>query len=191
MEVAISYRNQNSTSPHAVGAASLILGGLVRIDGRRELKGGCFPSARYGCFFPAQQQRNESNRPKPGKAARGSGGTHCDEPNGTGGNTHRRSRGSRNREWRPLPFALSLSKPVLRAHEGPVLRGLPRSLSPRSRGTPPALSLASKPLRKQRVVVIVQGSAVRAGSGGRRGSARPAPHEGVIARPSASDDRQD
>ena len=33
-------------------------------------------------------------------------------------------------------------------------------------------------LRKQRVVVIVQGSAVRAGTGGRRVTPRPAPHEG-------------
>ena len=101
MEVAISHRNQNSTSPHAVGAASLILGGLVRIDGRRGLNGGCFPSAKYGCFFPAQQNRNET-------------------------------------------YQIA-----------------------RSRGMQ------------------------RGGSGGGRGTPRPAPHGGVVARPSASDDRQD
>ena len=45
MEVATSHRNQNSTGPHAVGAASLIVGGMVRIDGQRGLvkqQGGLF-----------------------------------------------------------------------------------------------------------------------------------------------------
>ena len=35
MEVAISHRNQNVTSPHAVGGARLVVGGMVRIDGQR------------------------------------------------------------------------------------------------------------------------------------------------------------
>ena len=37
MEVAISHRNQNSTGPHPVEAASLIVGGMVHIDAQRRL----------------------------------------------------------------------------------------------------------------------------------------------------------
>ena len=37
MEVAISHRNQNSTGPHVDGTASLIVGGMVRIDAQRRL----------------------------------------------------------------------------------------------------------------------------------------------------------
>ena len=37
MEVAISHRNQNSTSPHVDGTASLIVGGMVRIETQRGL----------------------------------------------------------------------------------------------------------------------------------------------------------
>ena len=37
MEVAISHRNQNSTGPHAVRAASPIVGGMVRIEAQRGL----------------------------------------------------------------------------------------------------------------------------------------------------------
>ena len=37
MEIAISHRNQNITDPHAVERASLILVGMVRIDGQRRL----------------------------------------------------------------------------------------------------------------------------------------------------------
>ena len=46
MEVAISHRNHNSTSPHAVGTASLLVGGMVRIDGQRgpvKQQEGLFP----------------------------------------------------------------------------------------------------------------------------------------------------
>ena len=49
MEVAISHRNHNSTGPHAVGTASLLVGGMVRIDGQKGLvmqQGGCFLSAK-------------------------------------------------------------------------------------------------------------------------------------------------
>ena len=37
MEVAISHRNQNNTGPHAVGSASPIVGGMVRIEAQRGL----------------------------------------------------------------------------------------------------------------------------------------------------------
>ena len=37
MEVAISHRNHNSTGPHVDGAASLIVGGMVRIEAQRGL----------------------------------------------------------------------------------------------------------------------------------------------------------
>ena len=37
MEAAISHRNQNITDSHAVGRADVILGGMVRIDGKRRL----------------------------------------------------------------------------------------------------------------------------------------------------------
>ena len=37
MEVAISHRNHNSTGPHAVGTASLLVGGMVRIETQRGL----------------------------------------------------------------------------------------------------------------------------------------------------------
>ena len=46
MAVAISHRNQNSTSPHVDGTASLIVGGMVRIDGQRgpvKQQEGLFP----------------------------------------------------------------------------------------------------------------------------------------------------
>ena len=49
MEVAISHRNHNSTGPHAVGTASLLVGGMVLIDGQKGLvmqQGGCFLSAK-------------------------------------------------------------------------------------------------------------------------------------------------
>ena len=35
MAVTISHRNQNVTSPHAVGGANLVVGGMVCIDGQR------------------------------------------------------------------------------------------------------------------------------------------------------------
>ena len=46
MEVEISHRNQNITGPHAVGRPSLILVGMVRIDGQRlrvKQQGRLFP----------------------------------------------------------------------------------------------------------------------------------------------------
>ena len=57
MEVAISHRNQNSTGPHAVGGASLIVGGIVRIDGQRRLgkhQGGLFPICKKILGFVAK-----------------------------------------------------------------------------------------------------------------------------------------
>ena len=46
MEVAISHRNHNIAGPHPDGTASLIVGGMVRIDGQRGLgqnQGGLLP----------------------------------------------------------------------------------------------------------------------------------------------------
>ena len=57
MEVAIAHRNQNSTGPHAVGGASLIVGGIVRIDGQRRLgkhQGGLFPICKKILGFVAK-----------------------------------------------------------------------------------------------------------------------------------------
>ena len=57
MEVATSHRNQNSTGPHAVGAASLIVGGMVPIDGQRGLvkqQGGLFPLCKKIIGFVAE-----------------------------------------------------------------------------------------------------------------------------------------
>ena len=118
MEVAISHRNQNSTSPHAVGAASLSLGGLVRIDGRRGLK-GVVSLRQIRLFLPRATASKRIKSTEAGECSAGGVAGHiCNGPNGTGGNTHRRSRGGGNPEWRTLPFALSLSKPVLRLSKG-------------------------------------------------------------------------
>ena len=57
MEVAIAHRNQNSTGPHAVEGASLIVGGIVRIDGQRRLgkhQGGLFPLCKKIFRFVAK-----------------------------------------------------------------------------------------------------------------------------------------
>ena len=46
MEVAISHRNHNIAGPHPDGTASLIVGGMVRIEGQRGLgqyQGGLLP----------------------------------------------------------------------------------------------------------------------------------------------------
>ena len=179
MEVAISHRNQNSTSPHAVGAASLILGGWVRIDGRRGLNGGCFPSARYGCFFPAQQHRNESNRPKQGRQRGGSGGTHLQWTK-----WNRRQHPSSFLQWQKPRVAPSPIRPepveacpegTRRACTEGHTKEASRAPFHRDRKVPRQHPPRRQSLRKQRVVVIVQGSAVRAGSGGRRVTPRSAP----------------
>ena len=57
MEHAIAHRNQNSTGPHAVEGASLIVGGIVRIDGQRRLgkhQGGLFPLCKKILRFVAK-----------------------------------------------------------------------------------------------------------------------------------------
>ena len=37
MEAEISHRNRNITGPRAFGGPSLVIGGMVRIDGQRRL----------------------------------------------------------------------------------------------------------------------------------------------------------
>ena len=46
MAVTISHRNQNVTSPHAVGGANLVVGGMVCIDGQRR------PVKQHGGLLP-------------------------------------------------------------------------------------------------------------------------------------------
>ena len=60
MEVAISHRNQNVTSPHAVGGANLVVGGMVCIDGqRRPVKqhGGLLPLCKIILGFVAKMRQ--------------------------------------------------------------------------------------------------------------------------------------
>ena len=109
MEVSISHRNHNSTGPHAVGIASLIVGGMVRIETQRGLvmqQEGLFALYKKILGFVA--------------------GT-CQVSYKSIAKTTCRSHPARIPaeavilvSARP-PFALSLSKPVLRALEGPVL----------------------------------------------------------------------
>ena len=130
MQIANSHRNHNIATPHAVGPASLILGGMVRIDGQRgpvKQQGGLFPICKNILGFIAEtcQARYRSNAK-------------------TTSNNHAASIHGEERTQRvPLPFALSLSK-------GP----LNRARQPDD----------DDPLRKQRVVLILRRSPVRAGS---------------------------
>ena len=112
MEVAISLRNRNSTGPHVDWDASLIVGGMVRIDGQRGLvmqQGGLFPLCKKILGFVAAT---------------------CQASYKSIAKTTCRSHPARIpaeavilAPARP-PFARTLSKPVLRALEGPVLRAL-------------------------------------------------------------------
>ena len=57
MEVAISHLNHNIAGPHPDGTASLIVGGMVRIDGQRGLgqyQGGLFPICKNILGFVAE-----------------------------------------------------------------------------------------------------------------------------------------
>ena len=57
MEVAISHRNHNIAGPHPVEAASLIVGGMVRIEGQRGLgqyQGGLLPLCKKILGFIAK-----------------------------------------------------------------------------------------------------------------------------------------
>ena len=112
MEVAISHRNHNSTIHHPVGAASLIVGRMVRIDGQRrpvKQQRGLFPLCKKILGFVAAT---------------------CQASYKSIAKTTCRSHPARIpaeavilAPARP-PFARTLSKPVLRALEGPVLRAL-------------------------------------------------------------------
>ena len=112
MEVAISHRNQNSTSPHVDGIASLIVGGMVRIETQRGLV--------------KQQERLFALY----KIILGFVAATCQVSYKSIAKTTCRSHAARIpaeavilAPARP-PFARTLSKPVLRALEGPVLRAL-------------------------------------------------------------------
>ena len=105
MQIANSHRNHNSTGPHAIGTASLLVGGMVRIDGQRgpvKQQGGLFPICKKLLGFIAEtcQARYRSN-------AKTTSYNHA-------ASIHREERTQRV----PLPFALSLSK-------GPLNRALP------------------------------------------------------------------
>ena len=56
MEAVISHRNRNITGPRAFGGPSLVIGGMVRIDGQRRLvkqQGGLFPICKKFLGFIA------------------------------------------------------------------------------------------------------------------------------------------
>ena len=105
MAVAISHRNQSSTSPHVDGTASLIVGGMVRIDGQRGLvkqQEGLFPICKkiFG-FVAATCQASYRSIAK----------TTC--------RSHAARIPAEEAILAPArpPFAQPLSKPVLRALE--------------------------------------------------------------------------
>ena len=152
MEVAISHRNQNSTSPHAVGAASLSPWRLGPHRWSEGTQGGCFPPPDTVVSSPRNSiETNQIDRSR-GMQRGGSGGTHLQWTEWNR-RQHPSSfpRGRKPRvahpPIRPEPVEActeALEGPVLRAHEG----GLPRSLSLRSRRTPSAtapLSLQANP----------------------------------------------
>ena len=126
---AISHRNQNITDPHAVGRADLILAGMVRIDGQRRLgkqQGRLFTLCKKLLGFIAKMcqasyDANAKTTLPPATVA-----TPCTPPIVIPAEAGTQRRGAR-------PFALSLSKPVLRAHEG----GLPHASFPASAETSP------------------------------------------------------
>ena len=104
MEVAISHRNHNIAGPHPDGTASLIVGGMVRIEGQRGLgqyQGGLLPLCKniFGFVAKLCQASYKSN-------AKTTYRTHPPE------HPHRQSRESGNpgQGRFPSPFALSLSK---------------------------------------------------------------------------------
>ena len=110
MEVAISHRNQNIPIHHPVGAASPIVGRMVRSDGHRR------PVKQQGWLFPLC------------KKILGFVAATCQASYKSIAKTTCRSHAARIpaeavilAPARP-PFARTLSKPVLRALEGPVLR---------------------------------------------------------------------
>ena len=104
MEVAISHRNHNIAGPHPDGTASLIIGGMVRIEGQRGLghyQGVLLPLCKniFGFVATLCQASYKSNAKT----------TSCTRPPE---HPHRRSRESGNpgQGRFPSPFALSLSK---------------------------------------------------------------------------------
>ena len=131
MQIANSHRNHNSTGPHAIGTASLLVGGMVRIDGQRgpvKQQGGLFPICKNILGFIAEtcQARYRSN-------AKTTSNNHAASIHGE----------ERTQRVAALPFALSLSK-------GPINRARQPD--------------EDDPLRKQRVVLILRRSPIRAGS---------------------------
>ena len=103
MQIANSHRNHNSTGTHAIDTASLLVGGMVRIDGQRgpvKQQGGLFPICKNILGFIAEtcQARYRSN-------AKSTSNNHAASIHGEG-----------RTQRVPLPFALSLSKgPLNRA----------------------------------------------------------------------------
>ena len=114
---AISHRNQNSTGPYDYGRPSLIVAGMVRIDGQRRLgkqQGRLLPLCKklFGFVAKMCQASYDSNAKTtlnnlpPATVA-----TPWTPPIVIPAEAGTQRRGAR-------PFALSLSKPVLRALEG-------------------------------------------------------------------------
>ena len=118
MEATISHRNQNSTGPHAVGRADLIVVGMVRIDGQRRLgkqQGRLFSlcTKLFGFVAKMCQASYDSNAK-----------TTLNNPTARHGrdtlhSPHRHSRGGRNLELRGASVR---PEPV----EGPPARVIPR-----------------------------------------------------------------
>ena len=147
MEHAIAHRNQNSTGPHAVGGASLIVGGIVRIDGQRRLgkhQGGLFPLCKKIFRFIAKlcqasyesiaktTSRNptagalpESVRPEPVEA--------CPEGTRRGPTTLTRAPRAQANTPATLPPWNTHARPSTSTPPPPPRRGVPRSRGPHRR----------------------------------------------------------
>ena len=128
MEV-ISHRNQNITDHHAVGHPSLIVAGMVRIDGHRRLgkqQGRLFSLCTKILGFVAKMCQTSYDSNAKTTLPPATVATPCTPPIVIPAEAGTQRRGAR-------PFALSLSKPVLRAHEG----GPPQASFPASAETSP------------------------------------------------------